>query len=231
MLAARSSVARSSTNARVICLLSRDRISGSAVSRPIATSRDPCKRLANSNQRLLINRGWDSTVTFVKDLTRSAIFGSSSGGTATGSKKLLALYNLILVGNGFSSFLSPFASWCGIALGGVGPSSVCRHRSQKMHLNGHSVPVRKIVRLGIRCPSSPRSSSCSRPLACHGSTDNLCARSRSLLGAGLVGCVLVKEVLSVAIALGVEDLSERLRCHGAFLKTPLGEGGKCSTQD
>ena len=64
---------------------------GWIVSRPIATSSCPGIRFANSKHASSTRRGWHSTVTPANGRTRSATTGRSSGGTARGSKKLLAL--------------------------------------------------------------------------------------------------------------------------------------------
>lgn len=86
--------------------------------------------------------------------------GRSAGGTARASKKLLALYSLIVCRPAPKGIRRRASSiWCGTAPAGVGSSRVYCHKSQKTHVNGHSLPVRKTVHDGITSPFARRSSS------------------------------------------------------------------------
>lgn len=118
----------------------------------------------------------DSTVTPAKGAERVAMPRRSSGGTARRSKKLLALYNLRRSGNGSASVLRTPSSCAAKAPGGVGPSIVNRHKSQNVHVNGHSAPARKTVSARSTLPSGRRSSSIKEACALYGSTSGFGGR-------------------------------------------------------
>src|SRR2546426_11016556 len=106
--------------------------------------------------------------------------GRSSAGTARRSKKLLALYNFNRSGTGGGTAFSARASWVGRAPGGVGPSSVQRHKSQNEQGKGHSAPARNTVSARSTTPFAERPSSTTGPCAFQGSTTGFGGRSRRI---------------------------------------------------
>jgi hypothetical protein len=134
----------------------------------------------------------DSTVTPENGDASRTIAGKSDGGTARRSKKLLALYSFRRSGSRPRRALRTFSICLGNAPGGVGPSIVHFHRSQKEHVKGHSAPARKIVSACSIAPLGRRSSSTAVPCATNGSTPGFAERRlRMRRSASTPACVEV----------------------------------------
>src|SRR2546422_9440952 len=153
----------------------------------MATSSLPPSSAANSSVNGPIVFACDSTVTAANGVASSAMRGRSSAGTARRSKKLLALYNFSRSGTGGGSASSARTSWVGSAPGGVGPSSVQRHKSQNEQVKGHSAPARNTVSARSTTPFAERSSSTTVPCAFQGSTPGFGGRSRRIRASGVEG--------------------------------------------
>src|SRR5882762_4675066 len=156
------------------------------VSSPTATSSLPESSAANSSVNGPIVLACDSTVTAPNGAASSAMRGKSSTGTARRSKKLLALYSFNRCGKGGARDASAWDSCAGRAPGGVGPSSVQRHRSQNEQVNGHSAPAKNTV-AARSMPCTPRSSSTTMACAFQGSTTGFGGRSRRIRASGVEG--------------------------------------------
>src|SRR5712691_9577618 len=191
----------------------------------MATSSLPLSSAANSNVSGPIVFACDSTVTAANGAASSAMRGRSSAGTARRSKKLLALYNFSRSGIGGGSASSARASWVGRAPGGVGPSSVQRHKSQNEQVKGHSAPARNTV-TARSTPVAERSSSTTVPCAFQGSTPGFGGRSRRIRASGVEGV----EMAAIACLVLGEQTGGGLRRRGPMLEAPLGIHGHVETK-
>src|SRR5438876_899311 len=192
----------------------------------MATSSLPLSSAANSSVNGPIVLACDSTVTRANGAASSAMRGRSSAGTARRSKKLLALYSFSRSGTGGGSASSARASCVGRAPGGVGPSSVQRHRSQNEQVKGHSAPARKTVTARSRPPFAERSSSTTVPCAFQGSTTGFGGRSRRIRASGVEG---VEMAAIAGLVLG-EQTGGGLRRRRPVLEAPLGIHRHVETQ-
>src|SRR5712664_1238155 len=194
----------------------------------MATSSLPLSSAANSNVNGPIVFACDSTVTAANGAASSAMRGRSSAGTARRSKKLLALYSFSRwgIGREGGSASSARASWVGRAPGGVGPSSVQRHKSQNEQVKGHSVPARNTVRARSSPPFGERSSSTTVPCAFEGSTTGFGGRSRRIRASGVEGV----EMAAIACLVLCEQTGGGPRRRRPMLEAPLGIHGHVETQ-
>src|SRR5882724_3704495 len=193
------------------------------VSSPTATSSLPESSAANSSVNGPIVLACDSTVTAPNGAASSAMRGKSSTGTARRSKKLLALYSFNRCGKGGARDSSAFDSCAGSAPGGVGPSSVQRHRSQNEQVNGHSAPVKNTV-AARSTPCMARSSSTTMPCAFQGSTTGFGGRSRRIAASG-VECVEVAAIAGLGGLVLGEQAGGGGRCRRTVLEAPFGIDG------
>src|SRR2546422_3467962 len=184
----------------------------------MATSSLPPSSAANSSVNGPIVFACDSTVTRANGAESSAMRGRSSAGTARRSKKLLALYSFSRSGTGGGSASSARASCVGRAPGGVGPSSVQRHRSQNEQVKGHSAPARNTVTARSRPPLAERSSSMTVPCAVQGSMPGFGGRSRRIRASGVEGV----EMAAIASLVLGEQTGGGPRCRRSVLEAPFG---------
>src|SRR5437016_6728364 len=191
----------------------------------MATSSLPMSSAANSSVNGPIVLACDSTVTRANGAASSAMRGRSSAGTARRSKKLLALYSFSRSGTGGGSASSARSSCVGRAPGGVGPSSVQRHRSQNEQVNGHSAPARNTV-TARSTPFRERSSSTTVPCAFQGSTTGFGGRSRRIRASG-VECVEMAAIAGLVLG---EQTGGGLRRRRPVLEAPLGIHRHVETQ-
>src|SRR2546425_5803570 len=192
----------------------------------MATSSLPMSSAANSSVNGPIVLACDSTVPRANGAASSAMRGRSSAGTARRSKKLLALYNFSRSGTGGGTAFSARASWVGRAPGGVGPSSVQRHKSQNEQVKGHSAPARNTVSARSTTPSAERSSSTTVPCAFWGSTTGFGGRSRRIRVSG-VECVEMAAIASLVLGEHTGGGGGRRR---TVLEAPLGVDGHLVSQ-
>src|SRR6266851_6943566 len=199
------------------------------VSSPTATSSLPVSSAANSNVSEPIVFACDSTLTAANGAASSAMRGRSSAGTARRSKKLLALYSFSRWGIGREgvSASSARASWVGRAPGGVGPSSVQRHKSQNEQVKGHSAPARNTVSARSTLPFGERSSSTTVPCAFEGSTTGFGGRSRRIRASGVEGV----EMAAIACLVLCEQTGGGSGRRGTVLEAPLGIDGHLEAQN